>query len=138
MYTPGESTHLAPGTSDGTLRPSQKNINNSENTIEALETKLAINRSCSIIELSKETMIESHLSTIKALTMEADQLMQTVQEQKNAENLNQWNASVDAKNFAADESIKILKTTLEEFHQKKEWKKQDKELDFERSCSKPS
>ena len=48
------------------------------------------------------------------------------------EELNQWNSSVDTKIFAADESVKILKHNLEEFCQRTELKKHEKELDLEK------
>ena len=109
--------------------------------MDALETKLeqlklAVTRTDSIIALNNEVAMERHLNAIKALTMEADSLKRAVEEQKIAakdgpEELNQWNSSVDTKIFAADESVKILKHNLEEFRQRTELKKHEKELDFE-------
>ena len=109
--------------------------------MDALETKLeqlklAVTRTDSIIALSNEVAIERHLNAIKALTTEADSLKRAVEEQKIAakddpEELNQWNSSVDTNIFAADESGKILKHNLEEFRQRTELKKHEKELDFE-------
>lgn len=80
--------------------------------------------------------MERHLNTIKALTMEDASLKRAVEEQKittkdHPEELNQWNSSVDTDIFAADESVKILKHNLEEFCQRTELKKYEKELDFE-------
>ena len=93
--------------------------------MDALETKLdqlklAVTRTDSIIALNNEVAMERHLNAIKALTMEADSLKRAVKEQKIAakdgpEELNQWNSSVDTKIFAADESVKIVNTTLRNF-----------------------
>ena len=69
--------------------------------------------------------------------MEADNLKRAVEEQKLAakedlEEVNKWNDSVDTKIFAADESVKILKVSIEEFRQRMQLEKQEKELDFEK------
>lgn len=74
--------------------------------------------------------------------MEADNLKRAVEEQKltvkeDLEEVNKWNDGVDTKICAADESVKILKDSIEEFRQTMQLKKQEKELDLKRSCLKP-
>ena len=101
-----------------------------------------MSRTESIIAQQNEVAIERHLSAIKTLSMEADNLKRAVEEQKLAvkedlEEINKWNDSVDTKIFAADESVKILKDSIEEFRQTMQLKKQEKELDLKRSCLKP-
>ena len=110
--------------------------------MEALTTKLeqlklAVSRTESIIAQQNEVAIERHLSAIKTLSMEADNLKRAVEEQKLAakvdlEEINKWNDNVDSKIFAADESVKMLKERIEEFRQRTQMMKQEKELDFEK------
>lgn len=69
--------------------------------------------------------------------MEADNLKRAVEEQKLAvkedlEEVNKWNDGVDTKICAADESVKILKDSIEEFRQTMQLKKQEKELDLKK------
>jgi len=64
-------------------------------------------------------------------------MKRAVEEQKLAakmdlDEITQWNDSVDNKIFAADESVKILKDCIEEFRQRMQMMKQEKELDFEK------
>ena len=71
---------------------------------------------------SKSRLSKQNL-TIPRLSMEADNLKRAVEEQKLAakedlEEVNKWNDSVDSKFFAADESVKILKDSIEEFSQR--------------------
>ena len=73
--------------------------------------------------------------------MEADNLKRAVEEQKLAakedlEEVNKWNDSVDTK-IAADESMKILKDSIEGFRQTMQLKKREKELDFEKKLFEP-
>ena len=129
-----------PGTSDGTaLSRASKALTK---TMDALDTKLkqlklAVDRTESIVEQRNEGAIERHLSALRVLTAEADQCKRVVKESKiaaeeNPEDLNKWVFQVDTKIFEADESVKNLKTALEEFHQEAVLKKQQKELDFEK------
>jgi len=101
------------------------------------QLKLAVSRTESIIAQQNEVAIERHLSAIKTLSMEADNLKRAVEEQKLAakvdlEEINKWNDSVGSKIFAADESVKILKDSVKEFRQRMQIMKQEKELDFEK------
>ena len=125
-----------PGTSDGT-RSSIKSKNMEALTTKLEQLKLAVSRTESIIAQQNEVAIERHLSAIKTLSMEADNLKRAVEEKKLAakedlEEVNKWNDSVDTKIFAADESVKILKVSIEEFRQRMQLEKQEKELDFEK------
>lgn len=84
-----------------------------------------------------EGAIERHLSTSKVLTTEADQFKRAVEESKiaveeDSEDLNQWIIQVDTRIFEAHESVTNPRSTIEEFHQEVELKKQQKKLDFEK------
>ena len=107
----------------------------------ALETKLQqlkleVGRTDAILKLMSEEAMERHLSAIKALTTEADQCKRAVESKIAAkvdlEELNLWMTVVDTKIYAVDESVKKLRTTLEECRQEIELKKQEKELNFEK------
>ena len=124
-----------PGTSDGTRSIKSKNMEALTTKLEQL--KLAVSRTESIIAQQNEVAIERHLSAVKTLSMEADNLKRAVEEQKLAEKedleeVNKWNDSVDTKIFAADKSVKILKDSIEKFRQRMQLEKQEQELDFEK------
>ena len=95
--------------------------------------KLAVSSTESKIAQQNEVVIERHLSTLKTLSMEAENLKQAVEEQKlpakeDLEKVNKWNDSVDTKIFPADENVKILKDSIKEFCQTMQLKKQEKEF----------
>lgn len=69
-----------PGTSDGTRSIKSKNMEALTTKLEQL--KLAVSRTESIIAQQNEVAIERHLSAIKTLSMEADNLKRAVEEQK--------------------------------------------------------
>ena len=120
-----------PGTSDGTRSIKSKNMEALTTKLEQL--KLAVSRTESIIAQQNEVAIERHLSAIKTLSMEADNLKRAVEGVKeDLEEVNKWNGSVDTKIFAADESTKIPKDSIEEFRQRMQLEKQERELDFEK------
>ena len=105
-----------PGTSDGTRPIKSKNMEELTTKLEQL--KLAVSRTESIIAQQNEVAIERHLSAIKTLSMEADNLKRAVKEQtlaakEDLEEVNKWNDSVDSKIFAENESVKILKGSIE-------------------------
>ena len=69
-----------PGTSNGMRSIKSKNMEALTTKLEQL--KLAVSRTESIIAQQKEEAIERHLSAMKTLSMEAENLKRAVEEQK--------------------------------------------------------
>ena len=96
-----------------------------EATETTLDTKLvqprmAIDRTDAILHLNSEEAIKRHQSALKALIIDTDHWQRALEAQKIAskqdiKSINKWNAEVDANISEADQSVKRLKTSLEEY-----------------------
>lgn len=110
--------------------------------MEAIQTKLvqlniAVGKTDAMLESESEGVFDRHLSAVKALASEADQIKRELEGLKIAakeeiEVIQEWNGEVEANISTADSAIKRVKTALGEYREEKSSEKQERELQFEK------